>query len=96
MNQVITPARLHRQAVARHLTQADGDTAQALGYVNSAYVTLAELADGPLTDTDLAETGAAADALDKLALAAAYLRDVARIVENRRLRERVIALENGQ
>jgi len=76
------------RAVASRLTGADSDIAQALAYVSSAHISFTELAgNGWLADPDLIETGAGDDALDRLAQAAADLRDAARIIENRRLRQ---------
>jgi hypothetical protein len=82
-----TDTQVISRAIASRLTGATSDTTQALVYVDSAYIAFTELAgDGWLADADLIETGAGDDALDRLAQAAAHLRDVARILENRQLR----------
>jgi hypothetical protein len=84
-------------AVSRNLAEAAGRVDQALAWVSSAHATITELAgDGWLMDPDLAETGAGDDALDRLAQAAAALRDVARIIENRQLREQAGVLGAGR
>jgi hypothetical protein len=82
------------KAIASRLTEAVGDVTQALACVNSAHVTFTELVAGWLSDADPAETSAGDDALDRLAQAAAGLRDVARIIENRQLREQAATPED--
>ena len=84
----VTDTQVISRAIASRLTGATSDTAQALVYVNSAYIAFTELAgDGWLSDTDLIETGDGDDAINRLAQATADLRDVARILENRQLRQ---------
>ena len=85
-----------RQAVSQRLTEAGDNVEQALAFASSAHVAFLELTIGYLTDTDLAETGAADDAVARLTQILVGLRDVARIVENRQLREQLGTLEDGQ
>ena len=85
-----------RQAISQRLTEAGEDISQAIAFAGSAYVAFLELTLGYLSDIDLAETGAGDDAVAKLAQILAGLRDVARIIENRQLREQLGTLEDGQ
>jgi hypothetical protein len=94
MSQDITDAEAISQAVTTRLTATAGDVAQALACINTAHVAFLGLVGGWLQDPYLAETGAGYDALDRLGHAAAGLRDVARIVENRQLREQAATLED--
>jgi hypothetical protein len=85
-----------RQAIRERLTDACEDIEQANASAGSAHVAFLELTTGHLFDIDLAETGAGGDAVAKLAEILASLRDVARIVENRMLREQLGTLGVGQ
>jgi hypothetical protein len=78
-----------RDAVTRRLIDAGDDIEQALASADSAHVAFTELTRGHLFDMDLAETGAGDDAVERLAQIMADLRDVARIIENRQLREQL-------
>ena len=84
------------KAIGDRLEDACDDIGQALESASSAHVAFLELTTGHLFDTDLAETGAGDDAVAKLAQILAGLRDVARIIENRQLREQLGTLEDGQ
>ena len=83
-----------RQAAIRRLADAADHIDEAHAHVISADEAFTELTDGWLADAGLAESGTGADARDRLAQACADLRDVARIIENRQLREHIIVLEN--
>ena len=97
MGQTPTDAEAISQAITRRLAEAADDIDEALARVDSADIAFSELnGDGWLTDANLAEGGAGDDAREHLAQAAAGLRDAARIIENRQLREHVIALEDGR
>lgn len=85
-----------RRAISDRLEDACDDVGQALEFAGSAHVAFLELTLGYLSDTDLAETGAGDDAVAKLAQILVGLRDVARIIENRQLREQLGTLEDGQ
>jgi hypothetical protein len=85
-----------RHAISERLTEAGEDIGQAVAFAGSAHVAFLELTAGYLFDTDLAETGAGDDAVAKLAEILASLRDVARIIENRQLREQLGTLEDSQ
>jgi hypothetical protein len=85
-----------RQAISERLTDACEDIEQALASAGSAHVAFLELTTGYLFDIDLAETSAGDDAVAKLVEILASLRDVARIIENRMLREQLGTLEDGQ
>ena len=85
-----------RQAISERLTNAGDDIGQTLASAGSAHVAFLELTIGYLADTDLTETGAGDDAVARLAQILADLRDVARIIENRQLREQLGTLEDGQ
>ena len=95
MSKTITDAEAIRQAISRRLAEAADDIEEALARISTADVAFTELASGGwLADADLAESGAGDDARERLAQACASLRDVARIIENRQLRQHIIALEN--
>jgi hypothetical protein len=97
MSKTITDAEAIRQATTRRLAEAADDIEEALAHVSSADVAFTELnGDGWLADADLAESGTGDDARVRLAQAAADLRDVARVIENRQLREHIITLEDGR
>jgi hypothetical protein len=85
-----------RQVITQRLNEAGEDISQALAFAGSAHVAFLELTLGHLSDIDLAETGAGDDAVARLAQILAGLRDVARIIENRQLREQLDTLEDGQ
>jgi len=83
-----------RQAATRRLAEAADHIDEAHAHAISADEAFTELTDGWLADPDLAESGTGADARDRLAQACADLRDVARIIENRQLRQHIITLDN--
>jgi hypothetical protein len=84
------------KAIGDRLEDTCDDIGQALEFAGSAHVAFLELTTGHLFDIDLAETGAGHDAVAKLAEILTSLRDVARIIENRQLREQLGTLEDGQ
>jgi len=89
-------AQRARQAITGRLSQAGDDIDQALASASSAYVAFRELTGGWLFDADLAETGGGDDAVARLDQVMAGLRDVARVIECRQLREQAGNLEDGQ
>ena len=72
------------------------DVEQALACAGSAHVAFLELTRGWLCDADLDETGGGTDAVARLAAIMENLRDVARIIENRQLREQAGVLQDDQ
>jgi hypothetical protein len=95
MSKTTTDAEAIHQAITRRLAETADDIEEALAHVGSADVAFAELSGGGwLADADLAESGAGDDARERLAQAAAALRDVGRIIENRQLRDHIVALED--
>jgi hypothetical protein len=94
MSKTTTDDEAIRQATTSRLVEAADHIEEAIARLISADEAFTELTDGWLADPDLAESGTGADARERLAQACADLRDVARIVQNRQLRQHIIALED--